>query len=129
MRRGLGLVLFVFSCGPTSPPGNNNMDCGDHCGNVCIPSCDPMEECSGGVCVTACAKASAERSNVGCEYWPVDLDNEYSQFNDAAGQQFAVVLANTSSFVVNVTVEQNDADPGQPPQLRTVATAQIAPNN
>ena len=100
---------------------------GDGSGGDPVGSCQPDEECSQGSCVSPCQKAAAERSNVGCEYWPVDLDNEYSAFNDAAAQQFAVVLANTSSRTVDVTVAENDAEPGQPASIRTVATAQVAP--
>lgn len=107
----------VWTCGPDGEPGAF-----DH-------ACAPDEECQGGVCVTACARAAADRSNVGCEYWPVDLDNEYSQFNDAAAEQFAIALANTSSFTVDVVVEQNNAPVGMPPQLSTVTTRQIPPSS
>ncbi len=92
-----------------------------------VDTCEPTELCAGGRCLSACEVAVDDRSNIGCEYWAVDLDNEYSTFNDAAGEQFAVAVANASDFMVDVTVEQNDAAPGQPLSLSTVATRQIAP--
>src|SRR5688500_13020189 len=110
--------------------GNDILQCnGDGTGAEVIDSCDDENPCLNGYCVTACQKAEANRSNIGCEYWAVDLDNEYSQFNDAAGEQFAIALANDSDLTVNVTVEQNDAAPGAPLQLSTVVTQQIAPRS
>jgi hypothetical protein len=61
----------------------------------------------------------------------VDLPNEYSCqsadqgktcmiYNCAACQQFAVAVANTSAYDVLVTVEINEAEPGQPLKLKTV---------
>jgi hypothetical protein len=94
-----------------------------------VETCADDQVCSSGQCMSACAQAERERSNVGCEYWAVDLDNEYSQFNDAAAEQFAIALANTSGHAVSVTVEQNDAEPGAPRQLSTVATATIQPDS
>lgn len=82
-------------------------------------TCEGALACRAGMCVDACTAARDERSNVGCEYWAVDLDNEYAETilgtNDAAGEQFAVVLANPSDVNVDVTVQQNEAAPGMPP--------------
>src|SRR3954470_23707008 len=40
-------------------------------------TCDPakLEGCRDGKCLNLCSEARRNRSNVGCEYWPVDLDN------------------------------------------------------
>ena len=84
-----------------------------------------------GSCVDFCDLPKKERSNVGCEFWAVDLPNEYScismdggasclTYQCAACEQFAVALANTSQFEVTVTVEENTAAAGQPRQLKTV---------
>ncbi len=64
------------------------------------------EACENGRCVNGCEAAVAHRSNVGCEYWAVDLDNAYDSGISAAGQQFAVVVSNPSTNVeAFVTVE------------------------
>jgi hypothetical protein len=39
-----------------------------------IMTCD-FESCANGTCVDPCGAAAASRSYLGCEYWPVDLDN------------------------------------------------------
>jgi hypothetical protein len=87
--------------------------------------------CRGGRCTNLCAEASRTRSNVGCEYWAVDLDNaRIDAALNAAAQQFAVVVSNTESGVTAlVTVEVDDAPPGAPPQLRTVGRARVLPNS
>lgn len=120
----------VCSPGVQYCDGNDIRDCNDDgtAGEV-IDTCSEEMPCHNGYCANACDIAADNRSNIGCEYWGVDLDNEYSQFNDAAAEQYAVVLANTSDFVVNVTVEQNEAAPGQPVQLTTVRTTTINPNS
>jgi len=110
--------------------GNDVRQCNaDGTAGAVLETCMGNQVCGGGSCVSACEQATIQRSNMGCEYFAVDLDNEYSQFNDSAGEQFAVVLANPSSYTVNVTVEENEAAPGAAPQLSTVATATILPNN
>ena len=110
--------------------GDTAMQCnGDGTGAEVVDMCDDQNPCLNGYCATACEKAAANRSNIGCEYWAVDLDNEYSQFNDAAGEQFAIALANMGTDTVQVTVEQNEAEPGAAPQLTVVATSTIAPQS
>jgi hypothetical protein len=80
-------------------------------------------------CQNACAAAVENRSNLGCEYWAVDLDNEYAEtllgVNDAASAQFAVVLANPGDTAANVIVEVNDAISGDPLALREVASGVV----
>jgi hypothetical protein len=39
-----------------------------------------LEACSNGQCGGACAAAEQNRSYLGCEYWPVDLDNAIEVF-------------------------------------------------
>lgn len=86
-------------------------------------------------CYDACELATRNRSNLGCEYWAVDLDNEYANLaplpivNDAAGQQFAVVIANPSDVSSTIYVEVNDAAPGAPPALREVFRGIAPPND
>ena len=48
-----------------------------------------------GACRNLCDYARASKSNVGCEYWAVDLDNAMvDATRNAAAQQFAVVVSN-----------------------------------
>lgn len=72
------------------------------------------------MCVDACSAARDDRSNIGCEYLAVDLDNEYGEVPfigtvDAAGEQYSVVLANPSDVNVEVMVTLNDAPFGSAP--------------
>ena len=80
-----------------------------------------------GSCRQACAVAEETRSYEGCDYWAVDLDNAVvSELGAAAAQQFAVVVTHPLEVPAEVTVEVNDAPPGEPPQLRVVATEHLA---
>lgn len=79
--------------------------------------CDTNEgvACRNGACVDLCGQAAEERSNVGCEYWAVDLDNARIDASlDAAAQQFAVVVSNAEPDVqAEVTIERDDTPPGE----------------
>lgn len=102
-------------------------DTGD--GSTELMACADNEACRSGTCVNACDAAREDLSNVGCEYWAVDLDNEYSgAINNAAAEQFAVVLANPSPVNVSVYVEKNDAPIGAAsPSVALVGTYMIPP--
>lgn len=93
-----------------------------------VESCDAKGEfCLAGACGAGCDAAEAQGSNVGCEFWAVDLDNEYSTMNDAAGAPWGVVISNFGATPASVTIDQNDAQPGQALATKTVKTVQIAP--
>ncbi|WP_437839970.1 IgGFc-binding protein [Sorangium sp. So ce1153] len=98
-----------------------------------LDACDVVagEACRGGSCLPLCAVAEVERSNVGCEYWAVDLDNaRIDATSNAAAQQFAVVISNPQPDVPNeVHVFQDDGAPGDPPALVEVGRVLIAPLN
>lgn len=100
---------------------------------VFVESCDPeqLQGCRAGKCLNLCNEARRNRSNVGCEYWPVDLDNaRVDDTLNAAAQQFAVVISNPDpSVTTEVVIDQDDAKPGEEPQLREVARALIPPFN
>lgn len=86
--------------------------------------------CRQGICTQLCEQAARERSNVGCEYWGVDLDNAVTSQGNAAAQQYAIVVSNAEpDLVANVVVEEDTAPPGAPSVLRTVATARVGPRS
>lgn len=93
-----------------------------------VKGCDQTGEfCMGGECGASCAHAEAWGSNVGCEFWAADLDNEYSQVNDAAGQPWGVVVSNFGKTAAKVVIALNDAPLGQAAHPVTVATETLAP--
>jgi hypothetical protein len=75
------------------------------------------QACIGGACRTGCDAVATVGSNVGCEFWAVDLDQEYDGSNDAAGAAWGVVIANPGTQPADVLIEQNDASPGQPTKV------------
>ncbi len=84
-----------------------------------METCPVRQVCQAAACVDACARAAEERSNVGCEYMVVDLDNEYSNgLGRPAEETFSVVLANPSSVGVTVEVFQSEGLPGAPAERR-----------
>src|SRR5690606_37001527 len=72
--------------------------------------------CGNGRCGTACEIAEDQPSNVGCEFWGVDLDQQ-DGLNDPASQPWGFVLSNAGEGTANVTIDANLAQPGQPVQL------------
>jgi hypothetical protein len=91
-----------------------------------VGRCDPEngQLCGGeGACANACDITSQQRSYEGCDYWAVDLDNAVTNdLGPAAAQQYSIVITNPLEIPAAVKVEVNDAPPGQPPELRTVAS-------
>jgi hypothetical protein len=96
-----------------------------------VETCDADHgiACRGGVCTDLCAQAASQHSNVGCEYWAVDLDNAVVPQGNAAAQQYAVIVSNAQpDLVAHVVVDEDDAKPGEPAALRTVGTARVGPH-
>jgi hypothetical protein len=98
-----------------------------------VQTCDATEgfACRNGSCRPLCSDARTQKSNVGCEYWAVDLDNaNIDATSNAAAQQFAVVVSNPQPDVpVTVRIEQDDTEPGTVGEPFEIATATIAPLN
>ncbi|APR77272.1 hemagglutinin/hemolysin-related protein [Minicystis rosea] len=98
-----------------------------------VKTCDTStgDACRDGLCLNLCTVATVQRSNVGCEYWAVDLDNAMiNATSNAAAQQFAVVISNAQPDVpVSIHVYQDDGNPGDPPAPTEIANAIIAPYN
>ena len=66
-------------------PGAKLEDCDVAAGKVC----------SDGSCLDACEVAEGAPSNLGCEFWAVDLPNERG-FSSAANLPWGLVLSNAS---------------------------------
>ncbi len=82
--------------------------------------------CLGGLCVNPCASDFKSGTNVGCDYWAVDLDNALDfaggKTYDAQNAQFAVIISNTadSPATVHVTRGVDKAAPGAKTKSWTV---------
>ncbi|MBX3202748.1 MAG: IgGFc-binding protein [Labilithrix sp.] len=82
--------------------------------------------CRGGTCTQLCDEATRRKSNIGCEYWAVDLDNAVTSQGNAALQQFAVIVSNPQpDLAARVTIEEDVASPGEPASVRTIGTASV----
>jgi IgGFc binding protein len=92
-----------------------------------VETCDTAAGllCGNGKCGTACEIAQGSASNVGCEFWAVDLDQQDGGGNDPASAPWGVVLSNATDTQANVTIEQNDAPVGQPLQLSVVQQVSV----
>ncbi len=125
-------TLGCVECAPgsTGCVGNDVVECADDgtaTGPV-VETCDTGAgyTCSNGACKTGCEVAVDQPSNVGCEFWAVDLDQQ-DGFNDPASADWGVTLSNPSGFTANVTIEINTAPVGQTPVLETVAQQSVPP--
>jgi hypothetical protein len=92
-----------------------------------LSECTGKEVCVGGQCQKGCIAAEANTSNVGCEFYAVDLDNNKDAFNDAAGAPWGLVLSSASDEAAEITIEQNDANPGASPDVKVWKKLTLAP--
>jgi hypothetical protein len=78
---------------------------------ILLEECKPDETgkiCKDGQCISLCEINDLERTNAGCEYWPMDLDQNL-EF-EAENMQFAVIVSNTSPlYDAHVKVMKSDA--------------------
>lgn len=90
---------------------------------------DRGEACRNARCVVLCEDGSIVDTNIGCEYYAVDLDNAVTgDGRSAASQQYAVVVSNPDAHLTaRVRIEWNTAPVGMPPRPATVASAVIGP--
>lgn len=81
-----------------------------------VETCDVLNggACSNGKCTTACILASDQPSNVGCEFWAVDLD-QFDVLNNPAAAPWGVALSNAGQAKAHVVIELNSAAYGQAP--------------
>ena len=118
--------LTVRSCNPEGTASTE----GETCDGLAGETCDASSGVAG--CFDACSLAADQRSNVGCIYYAVDLDNARvtdgsGNILDASAQEYAVVVSNPSLLTADVTVEVNNAAPGAPPALSVVDNATVPP--
>jgi hypothetical protein len=117
----------LYCYGPTS---NEVWRCNqDGTGGTHVETCDADSVCSNGECKTPCEAAAENPSNLGCDFWAADLDNEAFNMvglaNDAAAEQFAIVAANNNDYPVVVTVTKNIARVGEPLNEQAVASVTV----
>lgn len=138
--RGLICSTMLEACATCEPgqlscSGQTRTQCDEAgSGETALDTCDVATQhqaCRDGLCVNLCTQASLRRSNVGCEYFAVDLDNaKIDDTLNAAAQQFAVVVSNPQTDVeTEVTIEQDDTDPGAENAPTVVASAKILPSS
>ncbi|MBA3540336.1 MAG: IgGFc-binding protein [Deltaproteobacteria bacterium] len=103
----------------------------DGTGGTVVMTCAEDSVCSNGTCKTPCEAAEDNPSNLGCDFWAVDLDNEAFNLlgtsNDAAAQQFSVVAANNNDYPVTITVTKNTARVGEPVSEMAIVQMAIPP--
>ena len=104
----------VHSCNPDGSVGGLLETCDTDNGKVC----------SNGVCAGACEVSAAQPSNVGCEFWAVDLDQQ-DGFNDPASAPWGVALSNAGQGKAHVTIEINGAPVGQNPAPELVQEVDV----
>ncbi len=107
----------IHTCNADATPGGVTETCGS--GSVC----------SEGKCKSACEAIGDQPSNVGCEFWAVDLDQQDGGGNDPASMPWGVVLSNAGDEAAHYTVEINEAPVGQSVATKIVAEGNIAAND
>jgi hypothetical protein len=122
-----------LACAPgkTYCVGNDIHACGsDGSLGAKVDTCNASkgEICSAGVCKTECDAAADSPSNVGCEFWAVDLDNLENNLDKDAETPWGLVLSNAGTATATVTIEQNDGTPGGALATKIVKTLTINSN-
>ncbi len=103
---------------------------GDNKPGAKVGECNGKTEvCIGGECQKGCAAADLLTSNVGCEFWAVDLDQENDFSNNAASAPWGLVLSNAGDKQAEVFIDQNDAAPGQPVKINLFKRVVIEPGS
>ncbi len=98
-----------------------------------VRDCDTTigEACRRGTCVQLCNDDSVANSNIGCEYFGVDLDNIVETGGrSAASQQYSIVVSNPDPVLtVRVEIARNTAPQGMPPVREVVERRVIPPRD
>lgn len=110
----------IHACDDTSPTGDKLVqDCANYAGQACL----------NGVCTTGCVVAENQPSNVGCEFWAVDLDQQDGGGNDPASAPWGVVLSNAGDSPAVVKIELNNALYAQPLVPTVVTQVTVNPGD
>lgn len=112
----------VLACNAGGTEAVSIADCAAY-GATCLNG-----QCAGG---DPCVMSAVNTSNVGCEYWAVDLDQWYSKdalSPDATGKQFSLVVTNPNKDPVTVVTEINTAEPGHTLALEVVDSREVGPD-
>ena len=110
-----GQTCFQGECGVCTA---GTQRCTGHLAEVCngtgtgwslVEDCAQKNlTCLGGLCVNPCAGDFKSNTNVGCDYWAVDLDNAVDEgggkIYDAQNAQFSIIVSNTAAAEASVTV-------------------------
>jgi hypothetical protein len=123
-------------CQAGDPDCNSNLIevCGaDGQGFSVVRECgseDMPEVCYIGECMDACRLAQSLNSYAGCEFFGADLDNAaLDDMDNAAAQQYAIVVANPQRVPVTVRVSLNDGKWGEPTRARELDKKLVAPGD
>ncbi|MBM4395921.1 MAG: hypothetical protein FJ087_09545 [Deltaproteobacteria bacterium] len=79
-----------------------------------VEDCDPETTgrvCHLGLCVQLCALNEKFKTNQGCEYWAIDMDNYHDLDPTMDGQSspYAIVVSNTNTlFTATITISRHD---------------------
>ncbi|MCP5307162.1 MAG: IgGFc-binding protein, partial [Chromatiaceae bacterium] len=128
----VGQVCVVDACvdlicvpnEPTCEDNNTYKLCNDKGTDFLPPvDCQPGDVCVNGTCVSACEAAASQKSNIGCEFWAVDMDN----LPPRDKYTYAVALSNPSfTDTVNVEIyDRNNNNNEQKIITGTIAARQV----
>lgn len=106
----------IHECDASNKPGKKLGECNGK-----------TEVCIGGECQSGCAAADVLTSNVGCEFWAVDLDQENDFSNNAAAAVWGLVLSNAGDKQAEVFIEQNDGAPGAQADIKLAKRILVEP--
>ncbi len=106
----------VYDCDPDGLPGALVEECDSEAGEVC----------ANGACANGCDVADDVPSNIGCEFWAVDLPNSRG-IDDASSQPWGLVLANAGATPAAVIIERNIAALGEPENLVVLNQSMVGP--
>jgi len=126
-----GVGCTACSSKGTTCVGNVVHSCsGDSVAGAVLQTCDAAkgEICNNGECRNGCDLAAEEPSNVGCEFFAVDLDLSDGVSKPGSGP-WGVVLANAGQATAEVVIEKNDAPLGGGVSTSVVHTTSIEPGN
>ncbi|MFO0571913.1 MAG: IgGFc-binding protein [Polyangiaceae bacterium] len=119
------------ACSPTGTMcvGNEVHKCsGDGVAGDKVQACDGSkgEICNNGACKNGCELSTEQPSNVGCEFFAVDLDLSDGISKPGSGP-WGVVLANAGEAAADVVIEKNDAPLGATPNAVMIHQTTIQP--